>query len=61
MTLRFEPLPNAPDADPGTRLTLTHGTYAGTPEDLEMRQHHLDGWRHFLPRLGEALRAETGA
>ena len=58
VTLRFEPLPGGTAA--GTHLTLTHGTYADTDEDREARQHHLDGWRHFLPRLGEALRADTG-
>ena len=60
VTLRFEPLPDAGESDGGTRLILTHGTYAGTPEDREARQGHLDGWRHFLPCLGEALRADTG-
>lgn len=57
VTLHFEPLPGA-GADAGTHLTLIHGTYADTPKDREARQGHLDGWRHFLPRLGEALRAE---
>ena len=52
VTVRFEPLPGT---NAGTRLTLTHGTYAATAEDREARQHHLDGWRHFLPRLGEVL------
>ena len=57
VTLRFEPLHRG-DADAVTLLTLTHGTYVDTPEDRETCQHHRDGWRHFLPRLGDALRAD---
>lgn len=60
VTVLFEPLAGGA-LDDGTRLTLTHGMYAGTPKDREARQHHLDGWRHFLPRLDEALRTDTGA
>jgi uncharacterized protein YndB with AHSA1/START domain len=36
----------------GTRMTLTHGPYADTPEDQNIRtEHHLAGWQHFLPKL----------
>lgn len=49
----FEPM--APD---GTRLRLTHGRYAETPEEQELRiEHHLAGWKHFLARLRHVLEA----
>jgi uncharacterized protein YndB with AHSA1/START domain len=35
----------------GTRLTATHGTYANTDSDREVRQSHLEGWTHFLSQL----------
>jgi uncharacterized protein YndB with AHSA1/START domain len=38
----------------GTLVTLSHGDY--TAADSEERRSHLDGWRHFLPRLAAALR-----
>ncbi len=39
-------------ARPGARLTLSHGPYLDTPEEQELRvEHHLAGWRHFLPIL----------
>ncbi|HEU5439586.1 MAG TPA: SRPBCC domain-containing protein [Ktedonobacterales bacterium] len=47
---RFAPLPGG-----GTRLTLTHGPYDESEAASVMRRGHLDGWRHFLLRLGEAL------
>lgn len=43
-----------PTADGGTRLDLVHATY--TSADAEERQHHLDGWLHFLPKLHEVTR-----
>ena len=44
---------------PGTRLTLTHGSYLATPAEQELRiEHHLAGWRHFLPRLQQAASAQ---
>jgi uncharacterized protein YndB with AHSA1/START domain len=42
----FEPLGD------GTRLRVTHGPYADTPHDQEIRnEHHLVGWTHFLGQL----------
>ncbi|MBA3825737.1 MAG: SRPBCC domain-containing protein [Ktedonobacterales bacterium] len=42
----------APDGAAGTRMTLTHGPYAATSADQEIRTaHHLAGWQHFLPKL----------
>jgi hypothetical protein len=32
---------------------VEHGTYADTLEASEWRQGHLDGWLHFLARLGQ--------
>ncbi|HUY76299.1 MAG TPA: SRPBCC domain-containing protein [Ktedonobacterales bacterium] len=66
VTVEFAPTTTADDADDaddadateatlGTRLTLTHGPYVGTPSDQELRiEHHLAGWRHFLPALQRA-------
>lgn len=49
--LHFESL-----GEQGTKLTLVHGPYKDTPEDLALRnEHHLAGWQHFLPRLQQAL------
>lgn len=46
-----------PDRD--TRLLLTHGPYAETPEEQNLRmEHHLTGWLHFLPRLQECVQAD---
>jgi uncharacterized protein YndB with AHSA1/START domain len=43
----FEPLP-----DQGTKLVLTHGPYADSADDQQVRiEHHLAGWQHFIPRL----------
>jgi len=43
----FEPLPGR-----GTKLVLTHGPYAVSADDQEVRiEHHLAGWQHFIPRL----------
>jgi uncharacterized protein YndB with AHSA1/START domain len=44
--VRFEPL-----RDGGTRLTVEHGRYDDTPEDIEDRESHVAGWLHFLGRL----------
>ena len=38
-----------------TRVVLTHGDYEETDE--AERSGHLEGWLHFLPRLGEAVRS----
>jgi uncharacterized protein YndB with AHSA1/START domain len=52
--LVFEPLVTG--ATGGTRLLLSHGPYLDTPEEQELRiEHHLTGWRHFLPRLQELI------
>lgn len=49
VSMLFEPL-----ADSGTRLVLTHGPYAETPEDQAIRlEQHLVGWQHFLGCLKE--------
>jgi len=49
--LTIEPL-----AGQGTLLRLTHGPYQDTPADQEIRlEHHLAGWKHFLPRLEQVL------
>lgn len=45
----------APDGG-GTRLTVTHGPYGEAPDEAAERDEHLEGWRHFLPRLAEAAR-----
>ena len=45
----------APLADGGTALTLAHGPYADTDHGRDLRQSHLDGWRHFLGRLRSLL------
>jgi len=51
VTLDFMPLPEG-----DTRLRLTHGSYAATPEDQAIRlEHHLAGWLHFLPRLRQVV------
>lgn len=43
----------------GARLLLTHGPYSDTLEDQELRiEHHLVGWKHFLPRLQEVIGAQ---
>lgn len=39
----------------GTRVTVRHGPYADTPADHETRNGHIEGWLHFLGRLGERL------
>jgi uncharacterized protein YndB with AHSA1/START domain len=45
--------------DRGTRLLLTHGPYAETLEDQNLRlEHHLAGWLHFLPRLQACVQAD---
>lgn len=36
-----------------TRLRVEHGPYPDSPEGSEWRQSHLDGWLHFLTRLGQ--------
>ncbi|WIG60385.1 MAG: hypothetical protein OJF49_003133 [Ktedonobacterales bacterium] len=52
----FEPLGAAGvGGTGGTRLTLTHGPYTDDDAGREARTEHLDGWQHFLARLGEAL------
>ncbi len=51
VALTFEARPSG-----GTLLTLTHGPYADTPEQQDLRiAHHLAGWKHFLPRLARAV------
>lgn len=45
VAVTFDPLPG------GTRLTLTHSPYDGSPADQEDRAGHLEGWTYFLPRL----------
>lgn len=46
----------APVATGGTRILLSHGPYANTSEDQELRiEHHLAGWEHFFARLQEAV------
>lgn len=40
-----------PTDDGGTHLGLAHGTYGDGPVEAEDREGHLEGWRHFLPRL----------
>ncbi|HLY32081.1 MAG TPA: SRPBCC domain-containing protein [Ktedonobacterales bacterium] len=46
----------APTAE-GTHLTLEHGFYDESPEEQELRiEHHLAGWRHFLPALRRVAR-----
>ena len=39
----------------GARVTVRQGPYADTPADRESRNGHLEGWLHFLGRLGERL------
>jgi uncharacterized protein YndB with AHSA1/START domain len=43
--LEFEP------RDDGTQLRVTHGPYADTPEDRQLRNDHRDGWLHHLPKF----------
>lgn len=49
----------------GTVLHLTHGRYSTSPRDLQDRENHLMGWRHFLNRLAclvpEGTRVESEA
>ena len=41
------------------RLLLTHGPYAETPEEQNLRlEHHLAGWLHFLPRLQACIQTD---
>lgn len=50
-------LEGTPDGE--TRMLLTHGPYAETPEEQNLRlEHHLAGWLHFLPRLQECVQAD---
>jgi uncharacterized protein YndB with AHSA1/START domain len=50
----------SPAATGGTHILLSHGPYANTPEDQELRiEHHLAGWEHFLGRLQEAVAARV--
>ncbi|GAB4445013.1 MAG: SRPBCC family protein [Chloroflexi bacterium OHK40] len=37
--------------DGGTLLSLWHGPYDRSDQDQADRQSHLEGWRHFLPKL----------
>ena len=47
----LEPLVNG-----GTSLVLTHGSYANTKADQELRvDQHLIGWSHFMPILQDLL------
>ena len=51
VTVHVESLPGG-----NARLRLTHGPYASTPADQEMRlEHHLAGWLHILPRLQQVV------
>jgi uncharacterized protein YndB with AHSA1/START domain len=43
----------------GSTLSLRHGPYPASDMGGEMRQEHLEGWLHFLPRLAD-LRAGAG-
>jgi uncharacterized protein YndB with AHSA1/START domain len=51
--IRFQPY------EDGTRISLTHGLYADSDEDREERQHHVEGWQYFLPRLASAVKEEA--
>jgi uncharacterized protein YndB with AHSA1/START domain len=44
----------------GSLLTLTHGVYGDNARDREDRQHHVEGWSHFLARL-QALGSDDPA
>ena len=37
----------------GTVLDLTHSRYSDDARDRDLREEHLEGWKHFLARLGE--------
>lgn len=39
------------EVEGGTRLTITHGPYADTPEAARERKGHLEGWQGVLGRL----------
>lgn len=43
----------------GVRVTVRQGPYADTPADRQSRNGHIDGWLHFLGRLGERLAQST--
>jgi uncharacterized protein YndB with AHSA1/START domain len=48
----------APNGENGTKMTLTHGPYADTPEDQQIRaKHHITGWQFFLPKLAALFSA----
>jgi hypothetical protein len=47
---------SATDDLSGSYLRVEHSTYPDTPEGLEWRQSHLDGWLYFLARLAEVPR-----
>ena len=50
---RLVALTFAPAGGGHTQMTLTHGPYRDDPDDQAVRlDHHLAGWRHFLPKLG---------
>ncbi|HKV85275.1 MAG TPA: SRPBCC domain-containing protein [Ktedonobacterales bacterium] len=44
-----------------TAVEVRHGPYADTEADREVRNGHLEGWLHFLGRLGTALEDDTPA
>lgn len=50
--IRFKPHPT------GSRIILTHADYTIRPEDLADRQHHIDGWTHFLGQLATIIQAQ---
>jgi uncharacterized protein YndB with AHSA1/START domain len=35
----------------GSTVMVRQGPYSDSPQDIEMRQSHIDGWLFFLPRL----------
>lgn len=43
----------------GSILRLRHDTYGLGEAEMADRQSHIDGWQHFLPRLGELVGSKS--
>jgi uncharacterized protein YndB with AHSA1/START domain len=37
----------------GTEVTVVQGLYTDSPRDRELRREHIEGWTHFLRKLGQ--------
>ena len=44
----------------GSRLMVIHGYYGNSEKEQEDRQHHIDGWQHFLVQLQDLHNTVSG-